>query len=218
MEYNVLKGLIRNTLVDPMKLLRFAEFFPSFALGKIYLSIFGLNPLKIHNFGRIHIRKYDKSTIKIKSGILLRDVEIATRYNGKIIIGKNIMCKPYSRLETLEDGAELIIGDNVGVGAYTMIGSTDRISIGNDVLISNYVQIIDGDHGIKRDELIRSQKMVSSPIEIGSDVWIGAGVKILKGVKIGDGAVIGAGSVVTKNIPPYAVAVGVPAKVIKYRE
>lgn len=60
--------------------------------------------------------------------------------------------------------------------------------------------------------------MVSEPIEIGDDVWIGTGVKILKGVKIGEGAVIGAGSVVTRDIPPYSVAVGVPARVIKKRE
>jgi len=54
-------------------------------------------------------------------------------------------------------------------------------------------------------------------ISIGSDVWIGSNVIILSGVTIGDGAVIGAGAVVTKDIPPYAVAAGVPAKVIKSR-
>lgn len=52
---------------------------------------------------------------------------------------------------------------------------------------------------------------------IGNDVFIGANVTVLDGVTIGDGAVIGAGAVVTKDIPPYAIAVGVPAKVIKYR-
>lgn len=52
---------------------------------------------------------------------------------------------------------------------------------------------------------------------IGNDVFIGANVTILDGVKVGDGAVIGAGAVVTKDIPPYAIAVGVPAKVVKYR-
>ena len=52
---------------------------------------------------------------------------------------------------------------------------------------------------------------------IGSDVWIGAGASIMTGVNVGDGAVIGANSVVTKDIPPYAVAVGVPAKIIKFR-
>ena len=55
------------------------------------------------------------------------------------------------------------------------------------------------------------------PVEIGNDVWIGANVVILPGVKVGDGAVLAAGAVVTKNVEPYAIVGGVPAKVIKYR-
>ena len=57
----------------------------------------------------------------------------------------------------------------------------------------------------------------SEPCHIGNDVWIGTGVMIMAGVNIGDGAVIGAGAIVTHDIPPYAIAVGVPARVIKYR-
>lgn len=55
------------------------------------------------------------------------------------------------------------------------------------------------------------------PVTIGNDVWIGANVYVKNGVTIGDGAVVGAGAVVTKSIPPYAIAVGVPAKIIRYR-
>lgn len=55
------------------------------------------------------------------------------------------------------------------------------------------------------------------PIIIGNDVFVGANVTVLDGVSIGDGAVIGAGAVVTKDIPPYAIALGVPAKVVKFR-
>ena len=62
-----------------------------------------------------------------------------------------------------------------------------------------------------------TEKLEHSFCEIGNDVWIAAGAQILHKAKIGDGAVIGAGAVVTKDIPPYAIAVGIPAKVIGYR-
>ena len=60
-------------------------------------------------------------------------------------------------------------------------------------------------------------KHITGKVIIGNDVWIGQNVTILRGVKIGNGAVIGAGAVVTKDVPPYAIVVGMPAKVIKYR-
>ena len=63
----------------------------------------------------------------------------------------------------------------------------------------------------------QSIDVLKGETKIGNNVWIGDSVIILPGVQIGDGAVIGAGSIVTKNIPPFAVAVGNPAKVIKFR-
>ena len=59
--------------------------------------------------------------------------------------------------------------------------------------------------------------MTRKSVKIGDDVWLGSSVKVMPGVKIGHGAVIGAGSVVTKDIPEYGIAVGAPAKVVKYR-
>ncbi|WP_405049171.1 hypothetical protein [Rhizobium sp. NZLR4b] len=71
---------------------------------------------------------------------------------------------------------------------------------------------------MRRDTPIRHQKAEIGTVEIGNDVWIGAGAKILVNVKIGNGAVIGANAVVISDIPEYGVAVGSPARVVKYRE
>ena len=93
-----------------------------------------------------------------------------------------------------------------------------NITIGNDVQIGPKTVIRGRDHGLSKDKLIREQPPNKQTITIGNDVWIGANVTIIKGVNIGGGAVIGAGSVVTKDIPNYGIAVGNPAKTIKYRE
>lgn len=91
------------------------------------------------------------------------------------------------------------------------------VKIGNDTLIAAQCYIIDMDHGISSNDLIRKQKNTVQPVKIGRDVWIAAGAKILKGSTIHDGAIIGAQSVVKGEVPQNAIAVGVPAKVIKYR-
>ena len=110
------------------------------------------------------------------------------------------------------------LGNNVSLNDYTYISSLYGVEIGDNTRIGEFVSIRDNDHAFSDPEvLIRLQGFCGGKIKIGSDVWIGRGVFIGKGVDIGNGAVIGANSVVTKSIPPFAVAVGSPAKVIKYR-
>ncbi len=92
----------------------------------------------------------------------------------------------------------LEIGDNTRIAAHTVISPMNHIYSDPNIPIWKQGETAIG-------------------IKIGNDVWIGNGAKILDGVTIGDGCVIGAGSVVTKSIPPFSVAVGVPAKVIKQR-
>lgn len=85
-------------------------------------------------------------------------------------------------------------------------------------MIAAQCYIIDTDHGIVKDELMRNQKNTVSPISIGEDVWIAAGAKVLRGSVLEDGCIIGAQSVVKGKITSNAIAVGVPAKIIRYRE
>jgi len=112
---------------------------------------------------------------------------------------------------------EIFIGDDTYIGTHTIIIANKYVKIGNNCLISPFNYMIDSNHGIALGKLIRLQDYDVDPIVIESDVWIGVGCAVLKGVKIGEGAVIGARAVVTKDIPPYTIAVGVPAKVIKKR-
>ena len=93
------------------------------------------------------------------------------------------------------------------------------IKIGDDSRIAAYTVMTPMNHVFADPETpVRLQGETAKGIRIGRDVWIGTGVKILDGVEIGDGCVVGAGSVVTKSLPPFAVAVGVPAKVRHWRD
>lgn len=93
------------------------------------------------------------------------------------------------------------------------------IKIGDDVLIGPNVCIYAYNHNFENLEIpIKLQGYYEADVIIEEDVWIGSNSVILPGVKIGKGSIIGAGSVVTKNIPPFTIAAGCPAKVIKKRE
>jgi virginiamycin A acetyltransferase len=107
------------------------------------------------------------------------------------------------------------VGRNVYVGVYCCLGT---VTLEDDVLISSHVSIPSGgkQHGIDRLDLpIREQPGIWSRVTIGRDSWIGDRAVVL--ADIGHHCVIGAGSVVTEPIPDYAVAVGVPAKVVRFR-
>lgn len=119
---------------------------------------------------------------------------------------------------TLWGPGKIEIGSHVDIGINTVIFSSKRVVIKDNVLIAAGCYIIDSNHGIDKGKLIREQKSIcKGAVIIEEDVWLGAGVKVLSGVHIGKGAVIGAQSVVNTDIPDYAIAVGVPARVIDYR-
>jgi acetyltransferase-like isoleucine patch superfamily enzyme len=135
-----------------------------------------------------------------------------------------VFCKKI-RSTAVSDGVtiwfpwNLEIGKDSSLNQGVIIDGTGGVKIGNGVRIAPYVVINTADHEFSDSNMmIKDQGFLVAPIVIEDDVWIGAAVVINKGVTIGKGSVIGAGSVVTKDIPPYSVAVGVPCKVIRSRE
>ena len=129
--------------------------------------------------------------------------------------GKNLTIRQFV---TYEFPDRISIGDNVSFNEYVWLNAAGGIEIGNWVRIAPYSCIVSFDHEFAdRDTPIKLQGRRIAKVVIEDDVWIGAHVTITKGVRIGKGSVIGAGSVVTKDIPPYSVAVGAPARVIKQR-
>jgi acetyltransferase-like isoleucine patch superfamily enzyme len=142
----------------------------------------------------------------------------------RIFIGERVGIAHGARLDAwLEFGGrpyagEIHIGDRTSIQPYFHLAAAAPLHIGHDVLIASHVYISDHDHQFSEPNLhVAYQPLAVEPVQIGNYVWIGENVVILKGVTVGDNAVLGANSVVTKDVPPYAVVGGVPARIIKYR-
>lgn len=143
----------------------------------------------------------------------------------RISIGENFYAEDNLKLQawtTYQNqtfNPSIEIGTNVSMMENCHISCCNRITIGDGCLFGSNVFITDNFHGDNSSEQLEIPPInrpldVRGEVEIGKNVWIGRNVCIMPGVKIGDGAVIGANAVVTKDIPEYCVAVGVPAKVV----
>lgn len=147
---------------------------------------------------------------------------------SQIFIGSNTHVR--GTLLIFKYGGKITLGNNCYVGESTKIWSGDEVKIGNDVLIAHNVNIIDTQaHETNSKE--RSQRylellekkdlwddkgtIITKPIVIMDKVWINFNSIILKGVTIGEGAIIAAGSVVTKDVAPYTLVAGNPARFVK---
>jgi len=143
------------------------------------------------------------------------DVE---RNGGNIAVGNRVEFGRYVLLQTGFEG-EIIIGNDVQINRFNIISSGNRIEIGDHCVFAPGVCILDSEHSYKkRNLLIKNVPGTSAPVRIGPGCWLGFGVTVLKGVQVGEGAVVGAHSVVKDDIPAYAVSVGAPARVVKFRE
>lgn len=138
-------------------------------------------------------------------------------------LGKNIQLTAWRKKSHCFPSANspmITIGDGSEIGSGAHITAVNSIVLGKNVLCGKNVTITDNAHGaIERHQLKMSpiKRAISSkgPVIIGNNVWIGDKSSILPNVRIGEGCIIAANSVVTKNIPPFCIAAGIPAKVIK---
>lgn len=121
----------------------------------------------------------------------------------------------------IEKGAQfdprITIGNNSGIGINAAIGA--GVNIGNNVMMGPECIIYTSNHCFERTDIPMCEQGFDDikPVIIGNDVWIGGRVIILPGTRISEGAIIGAGAVVSKDVPPYAIVGGVPARVLNYR-
>lgn len=186
-----------------------------FFINKIFSSIycsflFYLNGINIGSFfikGIPYINKSLNASVKIGDKFKMNN---GVKYSDSGLNGK-------CRID-VRDHAILIIGDNVGMSDVT-ITCHEKITIGKNVLLGVGTQIRDTDnHSLNPQDRLNGldwKNKKNAPIVIKDNVFIGAYSFILKGVTIGENSIVGAGSVVTKNIPPFEIWAGNPAKFIR---
>lgn len=183
-------------------------------LEECWLCIFGWIPTPLgmslrilaykflfRSFGRVriatHVHWLACGNISLASGVRIGSGCHVTADHGQLSIGTNSALSPGVHVSA--DGGSISIGEHVAVGPYTVIRASNH----------RYDRL---------DVPIMYQGHDAGSISIEDDVWIAANCTITPNVRIGRGAIVGAGAVVTKDVPPYAVVAGVPAKIIGNRK
>lgn len=169
----------------------------------------------------LRIKQLKLLGIKLGTNTLVEDgVECKRGYFeknvGRIQLGASCQIKKGAVLNAW--GGSIDCADNVYIGPYSVLYGHGGISIGADTLIAMHCSLVAANHSVPDpNRHIRWEPDQRKPIKIGSDVWLGAGVTVLAGVTVGDGCIVGAGAVITKDLPPYSIAMGVPANVVGKR-
>lgn len=197
--------------------------FLGFIIGKIFSLFSGKGGFLLYQFGRAITTGYHKGRFKsfgkgskLAPGLLL----LNPRY---ITIGKHVSVLRNCVLEcspSENHNPEMVLGNDISIGEYSHITCARRIVIGDGLLTGRFVLITDNAHGRNTESELMvnplARKIYSSgAITIGKNVWIGDKATVLPNVTIGDGAIVAANAVVVKDVPPYCVVAGCPAKVVK---
>ena len=160
--------------------------------------------------GNIHIGQ----SCRIARNALLR---ANTGKHPGITLGNQVSLLENTLLNA--NNGSISIDDRSWLGPFSLIYGNGEVSIGKHVMIASHCAINTVSHHADDTSIpMNDQGIYTAPVIIEDDVWLGIGSTILQGVRIGRGSIIGAGAVVTRDIPPWSVAVGIPAKIIRKRD
>lgn len=208
---NISSGILLSFTVDKViSLLRGFRFFDAKHFRK---KIFLGKSVKIFN----------KKNISLGNNVNIGDyVKLYALGKRNLTLKNNVNIGSFSQIVisvSLDNiGEHITIGNNVGIGEFAYIGGAGGVTIGDNVIVGQYLSLHPENHNYSnKDLLIREQGVSRKGIIIGEDCWIGSKVTILDGVTIGKGCVIAAGSVVNKSFPDNVIIGGVPAKILKDR-
>lgn len=191
-------------------------------LRGIVMRWFGVKAGKRFGLGR-HVRIISPDCLEVGDDVTILDYGYlhclsvnGVRFGNQVSVERNLWLS--CGVTEGNEGA-FLIGDCSFIGPNAVIGAGGWIAIGSHVQIGPNVTITAENHRFSGvNQMIDQQGLTHEGITIEDDCWIGGGVSILDGVTLGRGSVVGAGAVVTRSLPSYSVAVGVPARVIRMRE
>jgi acetyltransferase-like isoleucine patch superfamily enzyme len=188
-------------------------FFKCLVLQRRFVLVFMAKGVNLRN----------ASLIRFGRGVTLeRGVIIDGLMRQGVFLGDNVMIGAYSVIvgaSVANLGEGISMGANSAVNAYSFLGGSGSINIGRNVIMGQHVCFHPENHNFERTDIpIAQQGTTRLGITIEDDVWVGSDVAFLDGAHVGHGSVIGAGALVRGNIPPYSIAVGVPARVVRSRD
>lgn len=146
-----------------------------------------------------------------------RRVELrGRRHHGRLVVGPWCHVGDDNKLRAHE--GQLTVGEKVVLGRDNVVNTYLDVEIGAASILADWIYVCDFDHRVDRlDVAIKDQGIVKSPTRIGADVWVGEKATILRGVDVGRGAVVASHCLVNRDVPPFAIAVGVPVRVVRSR-
>ena len=157
--------------------------------------------------------------VRIGDGVTIDDLVVLDAKgtsNRGITLGDGVFLGRGTIL-SCKDG-DIVLGDHVNIGFHSEVFSGSSVTVGRHGLFAAYTYLVGGGHEFERAGLaVLEQPRSSMGIALGDNVWLGAGAKVLDGVRIGSDCVVGAGAVVTSDLPAGALAVGIPARVVRRR-